>query len=165
VSGIARVILEPGFHTSGWIEELPTAGGTYVLGLRLAHEQEIRVGRLGTFAFPAGWYAYVGSALAGLRPRLERHLRAQKALHWHIDYLLARAELCEIWFVVSPERLECRWAHLLAGLPGVGVPVSRFGASDCRCPAHLVYWREAPAPDEIGTAILGWDPRALASSP
>jgi hypothetical protein len=29
-------------------------------------------------------------------------------------------------------------------LPGMTIPVPRFGSSDCRCPAHLVYFGERP---------------------
>jgi hypothetical protein len=31
---------------------------------------------------------YTGSAKRGLDARIERHIRHDKALHWHIDYLL-----------------------------------------------------------------------------
>lgn len=150
---ITRISLGPGCGSSGWADKLPAAGGTYLLGLRLSCDHELWIGRLGTFAFPAGWYAYTGSALGGLRARLRRHLRQTKALRWHIDYLLARAEPCEVWFVISPRRLECQWASMLATLPGAAIPVARFGASDCRCPAHLIHWPTQPAPDQLAALL------------
>ena len=46
--------------------------GAYALVLHLERKEEITVGRLGTFAFPAGYYLYAGSALGpgGLEARL-----------------------------------------------------------------------------------------------
>lgn len=120
-------------------ESLPAVGGTYALVMRLSAPATVAVGRLGVFNLPEGFYLYVGSAhgAGGLRARVGRHLRAEKRLHWHVDYLTAHAEITEVWIRASAERLECHWAGLLAGLHGVSIPVSRFGASDCTCPAHL----------------------------
>lgn len=112
--------------------------GTYALVLRLARPARIRVGALGVFRFPAGWYLYVGSALGGLEHRLARHSRRDKILHWHIDYFRRRAELVEAWYSVSPRRDECRWASAVLKMAAAGVPAPRFGSSDCGCPAHLV---------------------------
>jgi Uri superfamily endonuclease len=46
------------------------------------------IGCLGEFDFPVGGYAYSGSAKRGLDARIARHLRRQRPLRWHIDYLL-----------------------------------------------------------------------------
>jgi len=61
-----------------------------VLILRLPCPATVNVGRLGRVRFPAGWYAYVGSAYGpgGLAARISRHLRPSKPSHWHLDYLL-----------------------------------------------------------------------------
>ena len=114
--------------------------GTYALVLWLERQKEITVGRLGTFAFPAGYYLYVGSALGpgGLRARLARHRRRDKILHWHIDYLLQQAQLVDVWSIASADRLECLWAQAAQHLPGSETPVPGFGSSDCRCPSHLI---------------------------
>ena len=121
--------------------------GTYALVMTLAEETCLQVGRLGAFTLPEGWYAYVGSALGpgGLRARLSRHTRAEKKLHWHIDYLLGQARLREVWYVEGPERRECAWARLLEDLPGTEVPVPGFGASDCRCRSHLFVVASRPS--------------------
>jgi Uri superfamily endonuclease len=115
--------------------------GTYALFLHLEHDTPIVVGRLGTFHFPAGYYIYVGSALGGggLSARLARHYRQQKKLHWHIDYLLAHARIVGVRTDASGERLECVWARKWLDTPGVQVIAPGFGASDCGCPAHLIY--------------------------
>ncbi|MFN2167723.1 MAG: GIY-YIG nuclease family protein, partial [Anaerolineae bacterium] len=118
--------------------------GTYVLGLRLVESRDIAIGRLGGFAFPAGWYLYVGSALGsgGLRARLARHLRRLgegKRAHWHIDVLREHATWVGAWACASDQRLECTWTAALRCLPGAEVVAAGFGASDCGCPAHLLW--------------------------
>lgn len=120
--------------------EWPRVPGTYVLWLRVDVPRTIAVGRWGERMFVAGVYAYVGSAhgSGGLSARLRRHLRADKLHHWHIDALTTCVPIVAIWYATAPERLECTWAQRLARLAGVSVPVEGFGASDCRCTAHLV---------------------------
>ncbi len=135
--------------------------------LKLERRERITVGKLGTFDFPAGYYLYVGSALGpgGLRARLARYRRgsegsseansdrASEKRHWHIDYLLQRAQLVEVWGVVSTERLECQWGQVASGLPGARVPVRGFGSSDCRCPAHLIYFSARPGRRQFERAL------------
>lgn len=72
----------------------------------------VTIGRFGSFRFVAGRYIYTGSARHNFAARVARHLRQEKTLRWHIDYLLAA--------------------------PG-NVPLPGFGASDCRagCGSHL----------------------------
>ncbi|HLG73054.1 MAG TPA: GIY-YIG nuclease family protein [Chloroflexota bacterium] len=126
--------------------------GTYVLLLELAQPVVLTVGRIGTFDFPAGWYAYVGSALAGIEQRVARHLRPSPVRHWHIDYLRNVADLRGVWVIYAAERLECRTAVTLLRLKhSVGV-APRFGGSDCQCPTHLMYF-EGPPDREIPRQI------------
>jgi Uri superfamily endonuclease len=143
--------------------------GTYALLLKLDKQERITIGKLGTFDFPAGYYLYVGSALGpgGLRARLARHRRSRESssesnrgqtsqkLHWHIDYLLQRAQLIEVWSVASAERLECKWGQVARGLSGAQVLVQGFGSSDCRCPAHLIYFRARPSRERFERALKG----------
>jgi Uri superfamily endonuclease len=121
---------------------------------------EIQVGKLGTFHFPAGWYAYAGSALGpgGLPARLARHARTHKRLHWHVDYLLQHAVLEAIWQTDYPERLECAWAAAVQALPCAQTPVRGFGASDCRCRAHLILFPRRPDDRQIETALARHSP-------
>ena len=139
---------------------LPERPGTYVLILRLPRPAAIDVGRLGRFRFPAGWYAYAGSARGpgGLAARVSRHLRSPKLRYWHLDYLRAAAQPEQVWYAVGPQRRECAWAKGLLDLPNVTIPAPRFGASDCRCPTHLVHFSAPPDPvtfaRAVGEAIL-----------
>ena len=108
--------------------------GSYLLLVNLPEEQTITVGRRNTCYFPRGCYVYVGSALNGLRARLNRHLRDDKKLHWHIDYLLQKASITSIITCEAEGRIECALAQALShrfdSIPG-------FGSSDCRCRSHL----------------------------
>lgn len=128
--------------------------GTYALVLCLECTEEITVGKLGTFTFPAGYYLYVGSALGpgGLEARLARHRRRDKKLRWHIDYLLEHAQLVEVWSAASTDKLECLCAQAARELPGSEIPVPGFGSSDCRCPSHLIHLARKPTYDELEIA-------------
>ncbi len=122
--------------------------GSYVLLLELPEEREILIGKLGLLAFPKGFYAYVGSAMKGLETRIGRHLRREKKLHWHIDYLLEEAFIREIVRCETEERAECTLAQTLSkefpSVPG-------FGSSDCRCSSHLYFDAEK---DKLAKEIM-----------
>ena len=129
--------------------------GTYLLLVRLDQNTEVAIGRLGVFAFPAGWYAYAGSALGsgGLEARLARHTRSAKRLHWHIDYLLPHGALEAIWQIASSAHLECVWADAIRSLPHAHILVSGFGSSDCPCETHLCYLPHRSTIQEISRAL------------
>lgn len=118
--------------------------GTYLLFLQLGAAVALKVGRLGKLELAAGWYVYVGSALGGLAGRLRWHARRGKRPRWHIDTLRKVAELRAVAVCPGQQRLECAVAARLAALPGARVPAPRFGASDCRCPGHLVHFMHEP---------------------
>jgi Uri superfamily endonuclease len=104
-------------------------------------ECRITVGRLGCVVFPAGLYAYVGSALGigGLAARVARHRRGEKRRHWHIDYLLDHARIVDVYVDATGRRLECRWSQALLSYAGATEGPRGFGASDCQCRTHLFY--------------------------
>jgi Uri superfamily endonuclease len=71
-----------------------------------------------------------------LAARLNRHLRGHGKQRWHIDYLRQITRPIGVW--LAPDaRLECTWAQTLQQLPQARTPIPGFGASDCRCAAHL----------------------------
>jgi Uri superfamily endonuclease len=129
--------------------DFPPHKGTYILILHLSKAARLTIGKLGVFDFPAGYYAYVGSAFGsgGLGGRIKHHLSPVTKPHWHIDYLRQAGTVCEIWHVVSETRHEHQWADTLHSLPDAHVPVPRFGASDCQCDAHLSYLPDKPGVD------------------
>ncbi len=112
---------------------------TYQLRITLAAPCRITVGRLGTFDFPPGRYTYTGSAKRNLEARIARHLRRDKKLRWHIDYLLA-APPAQVTGVERFREAECM---VNAGTGG-RVVAPGFGASDCRagCGSHLKFLGE-----------------------
>ena len=133
--------------------------GSYILLIELATEKNILIGKLGYLFFPKAFYAYVGSAMDGLEARLARHLRKEKKLHWHIDYLLKEVAIADIILCFGEPfafchsegakrpknlaqgklRMECFLAQALAkefqSIPG-------FGSSDCKCQSHLYFGNE-----------------------
>jgi Uri superfamily endonuclease len=134
-----------------------TGRGSYVLLTHLPEEQTIAVGSLSPFRFLRGYYAYVGSALGGFRSRLDRHLRTEKKLHWHIDYLLRYASLDAIITCETEEMTECAIARALAQQ---FESVPRFGASDCRCRSHLFFSTNDMTPSVISALeATGLEPR------
>ncbi|WP_321170525.1 GIY-YIG nuclease family protein [Halobaculum limi] len=127
-------------------------GGTYTLVFSLPERATVEVGALGTYTFPAGGYAYTGSALgSGGFSRVDRHRRVaagdHDVRHWHVDYLGGHSDVS----LVAVERLgggrdaECAVARDLAS-----GPVEGFGASDCGCASHLSYY---PRPDAAVAAV------------
>ena len=102
----------------------------------------IRVGSLGTFTFLPGFYLYVGSARdpGGLRARIERHLRRDKAKRWHIDYLTTSGSFrpVGVFTGTSEERME---RALVVELMKAGMDqcVAGFGSTDApRATSHLL---------------------------
>lgn len=117
--------------------------GIYILLLHLPATQAICVGKLGEFHFKKGWYAYIGSAMNNLDARIARHLKPEKKLHWHIDYLRQMATLDEVFKFESRAFGECELSRKVA-LFADGTPVRKFGASDCHCLSHLHFFEEKP---------------------
>ena len=122
------------------------AGGCYLLRLYLPEPVELVVGKVGPRQLSAGAYIYVGSAFGpgGVRARLAHHLRTSERPHWHIDYLRHYADIDEIWFAETDQRLEHRWAESVANMQSCKPVMPGLGASDCRCPTHLFYFSFVP---------------------
>ena len=117
-----------------------TTAISYQLRIEVMRPVRVRVGRLGQFLFPAGRYIYTGSAKRNLEARIARHLRKEKALRWHIDWLLSASGV-KVTEVKRSGKDECA---LNQQVSGVNV-VPGFGASDCRngCGSHLRYLGES----------------------
>jgi Uri superfamily endonuclease len=111
--------------------------GLYVLIIRLDRRVTVTVGRLGTFVFPAGIYAYAGSAMGGLDGRLARHLRSDKRIRWHVDYLLEIASVVGVLEFGGKAVRECGLSSAMLEQGKWSRPVRGFGSSDCACRSHL----------------------------
>ncbi|MDD1769610.1 MAG: GIY-YIG nuclease family protein [Methanomassiliicoccales archaeon] len=125
------------------------SSGAYVLVIDLARDQRLVVGKLGEFRFPAGTYAYVGSAMGGLGGRLGRHLNPGRKVHWHIDRLTRAGTIRGAFVIPSMERQECALSDALGHLDGSNPMCPGFGCSDCNCITHL-FRVEAPAISRMG---------------
>lgn len=113
--------------------------GTYILLTKLAKTQKIKPGKLPETDYKKGTYLYVGRARTGLRARINRHISRQKKLFWHIDYLLQKAKIVEIW-IRQDYCAECNTADKIRDFkPNAAKAIQGFGSSDCRCLSHLFY--------------------------
>jgi Uri superfamily endonuclease len=110
---------------------------TYQLLIDVARPLPRTIGALGEFDFPAGCYVYTGSAKQNFEARVARHLRKEKTLRWHIDYLLTAPEVA-VLDVRRTTEPECKLNQNAGGK----VLIPGFGASDCRagCGSHLRYF-------------------------
>ena len=114
--------------------------GSYQLKIKIKKDVSLKIGALGEYHFPKGEYVYTGSSMKNLDKRIERHNRKEKALRWHIDYLLASddVELLEAISYPSKIREECQRNQILLN-EGAEAIIKGFGSSDCKiCPSHLL---------------------------
>ena len=111
--------------------------GVYSLIIQVSEPATINIGALGQVCFKKGLYAYVGSAQNNLELRIQRHLRKDKVLFWHIDYLLDNpvAKVVDVLYKDGEKSEECRMADFL--LRSGCEPILKFGSSDCNCKSHL----------------------------
>lgn len=125
--------------------------GAYILLIELSEKNYIQIGKHGKIKFPASWYAYVGSAMNGIKQRVNRHFSDEKKVHWHIDYFLKYAVLKEAYYKKSSKREECDiarvFAHYFKSIPS-------FGSSDCSCKSHLFYGEKEDLKQTINEAGL-----------
>lgn len=114
------------------------AKGVYLLVIKLKKKHKISPGRLPQTTFRPGVYLYIGRAKNGLKGRLLRHLRKEKKPFWHIDFLLQKGEIEEVW--IKPDFFEeCQIAREIKNLLNDSFfPLKKFGSSDCNCPSHLL---------------------------
>ena len=110
--------------------------GSYILLLKLKNSTGMQIGNLRNLDFEKGIYVYVGSALNGLDQRIQRHLRKNKKMYWHIDYLVDKANIINVFYKPSETREECFIAKTLKKELSI---IPDFGCSDCLCKSHLFY--------------------------
>ncbi|MBW2697673.1 MAG: GIY-YIG nuclease family protein [Deltaproteobacteria bacterium] len=136
---------------------VPDTHGTYALLLQCVRSGRVAVGSLGVMDVEPGVYIYLGSAFGpgGLRARLSRHAARRKVKRWHVDYLRPRMSLGGAWFSTSSHHQEHDWAASVLALENGTVPLPRFGASDCSCSSHLVYFPDRAAGSRSIADALG----------
>jgi Uri superfamily endonuclease len=121
--------------------------GTYALVMACSSGPKVEVGKLGSLGLQSGFYVYVGSAFGpgGLKARIAHHMKISERPHWHIDYLRSAVDITEVWFTYDQGHREHQWAGAMAGFSGATIPVTGFGASDCRCKSHLYFFNSRPS--------------------
>ena len=94
---------------------------------------------MGEASFKNGDYIYIGSAKGCLEARLQRHLRKNKRIFWHIDYLLEnkKAKILQIWTI--DRKMEYQTAEVFCQDPTNEIIKKGFGSSDCKCLTHLFF--------------------------
>lgn len=113
--------------------------GSYLLLLKLQKPALIPIGKLGNIFFKQGWYVYVGSAFSGLTQRINRHLRREKKIHWHIDYFTQDASIEKVFIKESKKKEECTDSHIFSKSFS---EIKNFGCSDCSCSSHLFFGKK-----------------------
>ena len=108
--------------------------GIYFLLIYLPKSCKIEVGKLGKINFDRGYYVYLGSAQRNLLQRLLRHLRKNKKLHWHIDYLLQHGKIIKIFISSLPKKYE---EIIARECSNIFPCISCFGSSDTKAKSHL----------------------------
>jgi Uri superfamily endonuclease len=111
--------------------------GTYLLVFHLREKLSVETKSGRRFYLPKGVYIYVGSAFGsgGIKARVGRHLKRQKKLHWHIDYITTSEGFEPIGVIpFYGKRWECKLARFLGKFLKT---VEGFGSTDCSCKGHL----------------------------
>lgn len=110
--------------------------GVYILVIKVDKDIRVSVGATGISTFKKGLYAYVGSAQNNLEKRVSRHLRKEKRVFWHIDYLLDNdsTKVLKVFHKQADKTKECTIAKVVGKR---GEPIGGFGSSDCGCKSHL----------------------------
>ncbi|MFN3504697.1 MAG: DNA/RNA nuclease SfsA [Caldimicrobium sp.] len=116
--------------------------GSYLVILEVKSSVAPLVGHLGEIPLKKGYYVYVGSAKKNLYQRINRYLRKNKKKFWHIDYLLDVAKIYKIVPILSSKSWECEIASELSNFAETSI--KNFGASDCNCKSHLLYFPSNP---------------------
>ncbi len=135
-----------------YIEREAQDRGSYLIILQLNKDKRINVGKLGTVLFKKGFYVYVGSAMANLTARIERHKRLRKTFHWHIDFLRDSADFICALAIRSSDRLECEIASSVSKIAQWSV--KGFGSSDCTCKTHLFGFTNNPVSEPSFQKLL-----------
>ena len=138
----------------GAIEREARDRGCYLALLYMNRTRSVRIGKMGPVRFPRGFYIYVGSAMANLSRRMERHRRLRKRIHWHMDWLRPHARFLETLAIRSSDRLECELARSIEGISSWSVP--GFGCSDCGCRSHLFGMPADPRRKQRFHDLLAW---------
>lgn len=117
--------------------------GIYLLEISASSNFYVDIKRYNGILFNKGFYYYSGSAQKNFGSRLKRHLKREKNIYWHIDYLTT-SKYCKIdtlfLFEGGAKTLECELVNTLQTNFPVLETIIGFGNGDCdKCESHLLY--------------------------
>lgn len=135
---------------------MDSSRGNYLLILHAAKSFSAEIGKLGTMQGEAGYYYYCGSAFGpgGIAARVKHHGKISARPHWHMDYLRPYTRLSSAGYATTQTNLEHDWAQAIATFPEAKIALPGFGASDCRCRAHLIWLPKMPSMHRLQTLLL-----------
>ncbi|MEM4407243.1 MAG: DUF123 domain-containing protein [Candidatus Caldarchaeum sp.] len=89
-----------------------------MLAIHLPVSRRLKIGALGYRKLEKGYYVYVGSGRRNLIRRVERHIRKNKRVRWHIDYITSLPEAkhvkaASVSNVLCRQRLPLKENHCL----------------------------------------------------
>ena len=117
--------------------------GVYILEIFIEYGFTLKTKTFGKVRLEKGYYYYIGSAQKNLRSRIQRHLKKEKTIHWHIDLITTAEEakitkICILPF--APKNEECETVQKMLRLKLAVNSIPNFGNSDCKiCVTHLLY--------------------------
>ncbi len=128
-------------------QRIPSLPGYYLLIFRIYRKLTITTRGNKVFSLNPGIYVYIGSAYGpgGLRSRIMRHLRRNKKVFWHVDYLTTNNYVELVGFVIinitSRKSIDLE-NFLSKQMQKYLEPILGFGCSDKRKDiSHLYYCR------------------------
>jgi Uri superfamily endonuclease len=113
--------------------------GAYILELWLDYDTQVIIGKLGMIDFRKGRYFYVGSSQNNVEKRVARHMKDNKKIHWHIDYLTTSKAFRKIGAKIFESDKKEKECEISAKLGKKYSSIEGFGCSDCQCKSHLFY--------------------------
>ncbi|MEN8192686.1 MAG: GIY-YIG nuclease family protein [Bacteroidota bacterium] len=117
--------------------------GVYILELFASEEFQVNIKKFSGITLKKGYYYYIGSAQKNLKQRIERHLRIEKKIHWHIDHLTTAPSIStKNAYIIynSPKDLEEEIANNFPSMFGGIIVLKGFGNSDTKGSiTHLFY--------------------------
>ncbi len=119
-----------------WKANIPESKGTYILVIEVVNDINIKIGCLGKRKLERGVYVYIGSARGpgGLKARIYRHLKLNKRIKWHIDYLTVnpKVRIKAVFYLKSKDLLESIVANKLLSNNFFKGVIKGFGCTDRR---------------------------------
>jgi Uri superfamily endonuclease len=88
-----------------------------------------------------------------LKARVTHHRKTARRPHWHVDYLKPFTLLVLAWHTYDSICREHEWAAILSQDPRLSIPLTGFGASDCRCQSHLFFFQLPSVVQSLGAKL------------